>query len=187
MYTHEEADQIVTPAVSPVVTPAVTPVVSSEPLVVTGAPVQVAQVHQVATVSQQRYAIDSLIVGVIGLVMTIVGLLAVTRAGVDGPMSSPVVKVVGFTHTATLGMIEAAMGIILLICAAATSRAASIFFGLVLGIGALIGALQTSSFDHSLALESGMAWLAVVGAIAIVLASFLIPRVVRRSTRYSAV
>jgi len=145
------------------------------------------EVHQVARSSQQRFAVDSVIVGVIGLALTVVGLLAVTRAGVHGPMDAPVVKVIGFTHTATLGMIEAAMGLVLLICAASMSRAASIFFGLVLGIGSLIGALQTDSFDRSLALESGLAWLAVIAAIVVVLASFLVPRVVTRTTSYTSV
>jgi len=150
-------------------------------------PVAVAEVHQVARSSQQRYAVDSVIVGVVGLALTIVGLLAITRAGVHGPMDDPVVKVIGFTHTATLGLIEAGIGVVLLICAASTSRAASIFFGLVLGVGALIGALQTDSFDRSLALESGFAWLAVIAAIVVVMASFLVPRVVTRSTSYTSV
>jgi hypothetical protein len=145
------------------------------------------EVHQVARSSQQRFAVDSVIVGVVGLALAVIGLLAITRAGVHGPMDAPVVKVIGFTHTATLGLIEAGMGLVLLICAASTSRAASIFFGLVLGIGSLIGALQTASFDRSLALESGLAWLAVIAAVVVVLASFLVPRVVTRSTSYTSV
>jgi len=146
-----------------------------------------AEVHHVARSSQQRFAVDSFIVGVVGLALTIVGLLAITRAGVHGPMNAPVVKVLGFTHTATLGFIETGIGLVLLICAASTSRSASIFFGLVLGVGALIGALQTDSFKRSLALEAGLAWIAVIAAIVVVVASFLVPRVITRSTTYSTV
>lgn len=189
MYTeHEVVQERVTPTTTPM---PVAPV--GERLVAT----PVAEVHQVDSYhvdahqversSLQRYAIDSVIVGLVGLALTVIGLLAVTRAGVHGPMDEPVVKVIGFTHTATLGMIETAMGVVLLICAASTSRAASIFFGLVLGIGALVGALQTDSFDRTLALESGLAWLAVIAAIVVILASFLIPRVVTRSTSYTSV
>ena len=182
MYTeHEVVQERVADTAPPVYAAPVAPVV--EPV----ATVPVADVHQVARSSQQRYAVDSVIVGVVGLALTVVGLLAVTRAGVHGPMDDPVVKVIGFTHTATLGLIEAGMGLVLLICAASTSRAASIFFGLVLGVGALIGALQTDSFRRSLALESGLAWLAVIAAIVVVLASFLVPRVVTRSTSYTSV
>ena len=182
MYTeHEVVQEQVQPVAAPGYTMPAAPVVD-QPVVV-----PVAEVHQVARSSQQRYAVDSVIVGVVGLALTVIGLLAVTRAGVHGPMNSPVVKVLGFTHTATLGLIETGIGVVLLICAASTSRAASIFFGLVLGIGALIGALQTDSFERSLALESGFAWLAVIGAIVVVMASFLVPRVVTRSTSYTSV
>jgi len=186
MYTeHEVVQEQVRPAVAPGYTgPAAVPVATvAEPV----AAVPVADVHQVARSSQQRYAVDSIIVGVVGLALTIIGLLAVTRAGVHGPMDAPVVSVIGFTHTATLGLIEAGMGLVLLICAASTSRSASIFFGLVLGIGAVIGALQTDSFRRSLALESGLAWLAVIAAIVVVMASFLVPRVVTRTTSYTSV
>jgi hypothetical protein len=193
MYTHHEevAEVVPTAPLEPVrlepvlVEPQRVEAVRVVPVDAVAAPV--AQVQHVATSSQQRFAFDSVIVGIVGLGLTIVGLLAVTRAGVHGPMNTPVVDVVGFTHTASLGLIEAAMGLVLLICAASTSRSASIFFGLVLGVGALIGALQASSFKRSLALESGMAWLLVVAAIVIVLASFLIPRVMRRSTTYTTV
>jgi len=187
MYTEQE---VVQQRVPTVVAPGRTVPVGTvaEPVVaVPVADVRHTEVHQVARSSQLRFAVDSVIVGVVGLALTVVGLLAVTRAGMDGPMNAPVVEVLGFTHTATLGLIEAGMGLVLLICAASTSRAASIFFGLVLGVGALIGALQTDSFDRSLALESGFAWLAVIAAIVVVLASFLVPRVVTRSTTYSSV
>jgi len=191
MYTeHEVVQETVSPAAAGATVP-VAPV--GEPAIATPvAQVRQAEVyhvdaHQVERSSLQRYAIDSVIVGVVGLALTVIGLLAVTRAGVHGPMDEPVVKVIGFTHTATLGLIETAMGVVLLICAASTSRAASIFFGLVLGIGALVGALQTDSFNRSLALESGLAWLAVIAAVVVILASFLIPRVVTRSTSYTSV
>jgi len=187
MYTEHETVQHVEEVVPPTtLAPAYTPGVVAEPVAAVPVAVQ-HDVHQVARSSQQRYAVDSFIVGAVGLVLTVIGLLAVTRAGVHGPMDAPVVKVIGFTHTATLGMIEAGMGLVLLICAASTSRAASIFFGLVLGVGALIGALQTDSFRRSLALESGLAWIAVIAAIVVVLASFLVPRVVTRSTSYTTV
>jgi len=149
---------------------------------------QPAVVHRsVATSYGQRYALDSVVVGIVGLVAMIVGLIAVARAGVDGSMSEPVVKVLGFTHTATLGAIEIGIGLCLLICAATTSKSGSVFFGLVLGVGAIVGAVQTDSFRHSLALESGFAWIAVVAAAVVVLASLLIPRLATHRTRVEAI
>lgn len=137
----------------------------------------------VLTTSRQRYAFDSLVVGLAGLFFTIIGLLAVTRAGFDGSMDDPVIDVLGFTHTVRLGLIEAVIGVCLLISAAATSRSGAVFFGLVLGIGGAVGAMQTSSFERSLALESGLAWIAVVAAIIVVAVSLLVPRMVTQSER----
>jgi hypothetical protein len=142
--------------------------------------------RRVASSYGQRFAFDSVIVGIIGLALTIVGLIAVTRAGVDGPMSQPVVKVLGFTHTATLGALETGIGVCLLICAAITSRGGAAFFGVVLGVGAIVGAVQTNSFRHSLALQSGFAWLVVIAAAIIVIVSLVLPRMSTLTTRVDA-
>ena len=149
--------------------------------------VQPVETARTATSTRRRFAFDSVVVGVVGLASMIVGLLAVTRAGVHGPMNQPVVRVLGFTHTETLGLIEIGVGLLLLISAAAMSRAAAIFFGLVLGVGGVVGALQTSSFKHSLALQSGLAWIAVVAAGVVVLASFALPRMSTERTTIESV
>jgi len=143
--------------------------------------------RQVATSYGQRFAPDSIVVAIIGLVLMIAGLVAVARAGTDGPMSSPVVKVFGFTHTATLGFIEIGIGLLLLICAAATTRSGAIFFGLILGVGGIVGAVQTKSFHKTLALQSGLAWLMVVAAVVVVLVSLLMPRISTRTTRLESI
>jgi len=143
--------------------------------------------QRVATTSAGQFAFDSVIVGIAGVALTIVGLIAITRGGFDGPMDQPVADVLGFTHTTSLGLIEIGIGLGLLISAAARSRSAATFFGLVLGIGGIVGAVQTESFDRSLALESGLAWLAVITAAVIVLVSLLMPRMVRTSTRVESV
>ena len=177
--------------VAPVVP--VQPVVPMQPVVVDPAPVQRVVVQQpavhrqVATSYGHRFAPDSIVVAIIGLALMVAGLVAVARAGTDGPMSSPVVKVFGFTHTATLGFIEIAIGLCLLICAAATTRSGAIFFGLILGVGGIVGAVQTKSFHKTLALQSGLAWLMVVAALVIVLVSLLVPRVSTRTTRLESI
>ncbi|MEO8163713.1 MAG: hypothetical protein ABI590_08015, partial [Ilumatobacteraceae bacterium] len=138
---------------------------------------QVRQEQQVSTTSSSRFAPDSIITGLIGLVMVVVGLIAVTRAGFDGPMSEPVIRVFGFTYTSTLGLIEIGLGLCLLLSAAARSRSGELFFGAVLGIAGFVGAIQTESFRKSLALEPGMGWLAVAAGSVIVVAALLLPRI----------
>ncbi|MEP7047156.1 MAG: hypothetical protein ABI949_10765, partial [Ilumatobacteraceae bacterium] len=100
----------------------------------------------------------------------------------DGPMSDPVVQVVGFTHTTLLGLIEIGIGGALLLSAATRSRSGEVFFGAVLGIAGFVGAVQTTSFKKSLALESSMAWIAVFIGVVVVLAALMLPRYNRQST-----
>ena len=141
-----------------------------------------ASAGQVQRAYNSRFAPDAIIAALVGLVILVVGLIAVVRAGVDGPLSDPVVQVVGFTHTATLGFIEIVLGAALLLSGATSSRSGAVFFGALLGIGGFVGAVQTGSFQKSLALESSMAWLSVAAAVVVVLSALMMPRYARHST-----
>ncbi|MEP7115143.1 MAG: hypothetical protein ABI862_17905 [Ilumatobacteraceae bacterium] len=171
---HERSDIVVQqPAATVIETPARAEVVVPSTAVSGG---------QVRSSYASRFAPDAIIASIAGLVILVVGLIAVVRGGFDGAMSDPQVDVVGFTHTTTLGLIEAAIGFALLISGATRSRSGEVFFGAVLGIGGFVGAVQTTSFEKSLALESSMAWLAVFIAVVVVLAALLMPRYARHST-----
>lgn len=156
----------------------VDPAVAQAPVV---AQAQVVAPAGVQTSFNRRFAPDAIIAAVFGLILLLVGLLAITRGGFDGPMSEPVVQVLGFSHTTTLGLIDIAAGAFLLIAGATTSRSGAIFMSSVLGIGAFVGALQTKSFEKSLALESSFAWLVVIGSIVVLLSALLLPRYITRS------
>ena len=181
-------------AVDPTVAQPVAPAAMAQPVVaapvvqpVANPVVEAPEVRRVATTSRRRYAPDSVVVGIVGLVMLTFGLIVLARAGLDGPMDQPVVEVLGFTHTATLGFIEAGLGLCLLICAVTTSRSGAVFFGLVLGVAGVVGAVQTSSFERRLALQSSFAWIAVGAAAVVVLASLLLPRGAVESSRVETV
>lgn len=148
------------------------------PVLVSTSPV----VGQVRRTYNSRSAPDAIIAALIGLVLLVVGLIAITRGGFDGPMSAPVVKVLGFTHTTTLGLLEIGIGLLLLIAGATRSRGGELFFGSVLGIAGFVGAVQTSSFEKSLALESSMAWLSVIAGVVVALSALLMPRFTNRTT-----
>jgi hypothetical protein len=137
---------------------------------------------RVRRASSSHFEPDAIIAALVGLVLLVVGLIAITRAGFDGEMSDPVVQVLGFTHTTTLGLIEIAFGICLLIAGASRSRPGALFFGTVLGVAGFVGAVQTESFTESLALESSMAWLVVIAGVVVVLSALMMPRFARRST-----
>jgi hypothetical protein len=136
----------------------------------------------VRTDSASRFAPDALIASLVGLVLLVMGLIAIIRGGFNGPMAEPIIKVLGFTHTTTLGLIDAAIGACLLLSGATSSRTGELLFGGVLGIAGFIGAVQTTSFRTSLALESSMAWLAAIAGVVVVASALLLPRYAKSST-----
>ena len=97
-------------------------------------------------------------------------------------MSDPVVEVLGFRHTATLGLIEVALGLCLLIAGTTRSRSGAMFFGAVLGVAGFVAAVQSTSFEESLAIESSFGWLAVLAGLLVVLTALMLPRSARHST-----
>lgn len=134
------------------------------------------------TTSTSRFEPDAVITALVGLVLLVVGLIVIIRGGFAGPMSEPVVEVLGFTYTTTLGLIEIVIGLCLLISGATRSRSGGMLFGAVLGVAGFIGAVQTESFHESLALESEMAWLAVAAGVVVVAVALLLPRFSKNST-----
>ena len=138
--------------------------------------------REVSTTYGSRFAPDSVVAALVGLGLLLSGLIVIIRAGFDGPMAEPVIDFLGFNHTATLGLIEIAIGLCLLISGASRSRSGGIFFGAVLAVAGFVGAVQTSSFEKSLALESSMAWLAVLAGAIVVLAALMMPRFAKDST-----
>lgn len=147
-----------------------------------GQPAATTHARQVQTTSASRFAPDAVITAFVGLGWLLLGLIVVIRGGFDSPMSEPVVRVLGYTHTTSLGLIEIGIGTGLLISGASRSRSGGMFFGSVLGIVGFVGAVQAESFQKFLALESGLGWLAVATGIVVVAAVVLLPRFAKNST-----
>jgi hypothetical protein len=176
---HVRQETFVDPVVAEPVQPVVVQPVVAERVVTQQA---VAPVQAVRTASVRRFAPDAVIAALVGLVLLVIGLLAVVRGGFDGPMEDPVVEVLGFTHTTTLGLIEIVLGTCLLISGASSWRGGALFFGSVLAIGGFVGAVQTESFVTDLALESSFAWLATIAGVVVALSALLMPRYLTRSS-----
>ncbi len=141
-----------------------------------GRPVALPQDHLARATTTRRWMPDSVVCGAAGTFFAIIGIVALIRAGTDGPLSSPVVEVIGFRHTALLGLIELAAGVVLLASAAGASRGAAIFTGMLLGIAGVVGVIETSTFEGRLALERPFAWVVVAVAAVVVFTALLAPR-----------
>ncbi len=166
---------------APLVEPRLSPE-QHERLVVLGSNSQVVERHTSAIT--RRWAFDSAICGAIGVVYAVVGLIALVRAGTDGPLSEPIVEVLGFGHTAVLGLIEIGAGIAFLLAAAMASRGAAIFFGTTVGIASFVGAIEADRFEQRLGIESSFAWCSLLMTLLVVVTALLVPRVDSQTTTY---
>ncbi|MDO8388962.1 MAG: hypothetical protein Q7V57_00610 [Actinomycetota bacterium] len=179
--SYHQREAVIAPATTPLpplptaAAPAVVPAPAPAP-----APAPV--VSRVRRSSGSHFEPDALFAAGVGLVLTVLGLIVMIRGGFDGTMSAPVVEVLGFTHTTTLGIIEVILGIALLASGASRSRSSEIFFGTVLGVVGFVGAVQNESFTKNLALESSMAWIIAIVGAAVVAATLMLPRFSSRST-----
>jgi hypothetical protein len=121
---------------------------------------------------------------IVGVGFVAMGVVAVARAGLDTPLSEPVVNVLGYTHTAWLGLIEIGVGLLLMLAGLNSfARAASVVLGTMLVVaGVLIQAIP-EDLPRELALDEDMGMpLVVVGAI-VALAAMILPAWRTRSVR----
>jgi hypothetical protein len=117
--------------------------------------------------------IVSLIAGA-GLIT--VGILALVRAELGGSLSTPVVEVLGYTHTAWLGIAEIGVGLLLLLAGASPAgRSVSVVLGAAMVIAGVIVQAEPGQMPEELGLEKAFGWpLIIVGAV-VALAAIALP------------
>ena len=111
-----------------------------------------------------------------GLGFLIVGIVALLRAGIGDDLSTPVVEVLGFTHTAWLGLAEIGVGLFLIAAGADyRGRAVSVFIGAALVVAGVVIASAADELPTELGIEEGMGVpLAIVGGI-VALSALVLP------------
>jgi hypothetical protein len=117
--------------------------------------------------------IVSLVVG-IGLVA--LGVVAMVRAGIDGSFATPVVDVLGFTHTAWLGLAEVGAGLLLILAGTgAWGRALSVLVGAAMVIAGVLVVAETSAMPEELGIEKDYGWMLVLLGALVSLAALALP------------
>jgi hypothetical protein len=129
----------------------------------------------VGEVVVRRWSIADALVALIGAALAVVGGIALARAEVDSTWFRPVVDVLDADHTALLGVAELGAGILLILVAAARSRALAILLGVALAVAAAVAAVESAEVRRELAIEDWWAWL-LCGAGVLVALTALIPR-----------
>lgn len=101
-----------------------------------------------------------------GAALSVVGLVALVRAGVDRTWFRPRVEVLDADHTALLGVLEIGAGILLLLVGLLRSRFLVAIVGLAMAMVATAAAIEPGELQRELAIERWWAWvLAAVGVV----------------------
>lgn len=121
--------------------------------------------------------------GILGVVVAIIGIIAVSRGGIDGSLNVPVVDVVGTDQSAMLGLCEFAAGLLLVLGALSyAARGLIAFVGVVMVVGGVVLGAANATILRDVGTSQGTGWAIMVGGIIAVLAASL-GRIIR--TRHS--
>jgi hypothetical protein len=123
------------------------------------------------------------IAGVLGLVMAVIGIMAVSRGGIDSSMNVPMVRTAGLDQSAMLGAIELALGLLLILGALNyAARSLIVGIGVVMVLGGVFLAAASSNLLADVGTVHGTGWVIMVGGIIAIVAGSL-GRMIR--TRHS--
>lgn len=120
--------------------------------------------------------------GLVGITLTVVGVLAVVRAGIDDTWNAPQANVIGLHQSALVGAGEILLGLLLIAGSASVLNRSILGFtgALVFVAGVAIEAVSVSILDELGTTRSSGAFLIAVGIVAII--SAMLPTVTQRST-----
>jgi hypothetical protein len=115
-----------------------------------------------------------IIAGILGVVVAIIGIIAVSRGGIDGTLNVPVVSVAGTDQSAMLGLAEFAAGLLLVLGAMSyAARGLIAFVGVVMVIGGVVLGSASAEILHDVGTSQGTGWALMVGGIIAIVAASL--------------
>lgn len=120
--------------------------------------------------------------GLAGLVLTVVGVLAVVRSGIDGSMNSPRADVFGLQQSALVGAVEVVIGLVMIAGAASAWNRSLLGFsgGIVFVAGIIVAAASTKILKDLGTTKSTGAFMIVIGVVAMV--SAMLPTFTRSTS-----
>lgn len=125
-------------------------------------------------VGSMRWNLGALLAIAAGVVLGIIGAVALARAGVDRTWYSPVVSVLGARHTALLGAIELGVGVLLAMAGFARALAAAAFISVAAAACSLVVLIQPSVAQQQLAIQRGWALVLTIVGFALGAVIFLL-------------
>jgi len=127
------------------------------------------QTRTSAVARSRSFSPGQLLTGAVGVVLLLMGIVAVTRTGIDGSLNTPPTDIFGLAHSALIGLVEIVAGLLLLVSSASiAARPFAGFVGVVLVIGGIVVAASTGKLLLDLGTEQATGWfLAIMGGIAL--------------------
>lgn len=131
-----------------------------------------------AVTRSHRFSPGQLLGGAAGIVLVVVGIIAVTRTGIDSSLNRPITDIAGLSQSALVGLIEIGAGLIIVLSAASIAyRGVMGTFGALLVVAGIITAAANFKMSLDLGADHATGWfVAILGAVAVVgslLPSFL--------------
>ena len=127
-----------------------------------------------ATSSRFVFSPGQIIAGILGLVVAIIGIIAVSRGGIDDSLNVPVVSVAGTDQSAMLGLMEFAAGLLLVLGALSYAlRWLVAFVGVVMIVGGVVLGAASADILQDIGTSQGTGWAIMVGGIIAVVAASL--------------
>ena len=124
------------------------------------------------------------VAGVVALVMLVIAVLAITRAGIDSTLNKPVVNVAGLNQSAAVGIGELVLGLLLLGAAAsAWNRSLMGFTGALMFIAGLVTAAASPQLLADMGTDHRSGWWMLIGGVIAMVAAAM-PVFAGSSRRY---
>ena len=114
------------------------------------------------------------IAGILGLVVAVIGAIAVSRGGIDGSLNVPIVRVAGFDQSALLGLTELGAGLLLILAALSyAARGVIVAVGVVMVVAGIIVGSAGTTLLHDIGTSQRTGWAIMIGGIIAIVASSL--------------
>lgn len=112
--------------------------------------------------------------GALGLVISIIGVITIARAGIDSSLNEPIVRAAAFDQSALLGAIELGLGLLLILGAMSyATRGLIILVGVVMVLGGVLLGAAGSDILRDAGTVQGTGWAIMVGGIIALVAGSL--------------
>lgn len=127
------------------------------------------QTRPMRTTARRRWpttSVSSLLSGAVGIVLLVIGIVAVARAGLTD-LTEPAVAVGPFVRTTLFGLIEIALGVIALATAADRDVRGASALAVVTGVAGIVWLIEPAAFAGVLGMTVATGWLYVLVAAAL--------------------